>query len=198
VGNDPEWEIKSPMAGLLKLQTEFYTRLTEETLKYLRHIQGASLPAIPGTVLLPREGLQLEASGAPGETVEIELEIENRQRVHCVVTPMLSPFIHTAGATWFPSAVHQASLLLAPEQIDTLKIQLPLPSGIPYGVFRGALLLQGFRENGILVAITVTPARPAAPAKPAAAAKAAPARKQRAPKQARQRKQARRKGVKKP
>ena len=189
VGNDPEWEIKSPMAGLLKLQTEFYTRLTEETLKYLRHIQGASLPAIPGTVLLPREGLQLEASGAPGETVEIELEIENRQRVHCVVTPMLSPFIHTAGATWFPSAVHQASLLLAPEQIDTLKIQLPLPSGIPYGVFRGALLLQGFRENGILVAITVTPAGPPA------AAKAEPARKPPAQKKA-QRKHARRKGVK--
>ena len=54
VGNDPEWDSKSPMAGLLKLQTEFYTRLTEETLKYLRHIQAASLPSTPGTVLLPR------------------------------------------------------------------------------------------------------------------------------------------------
>ena len=93
VGNDPEWDSKSPMAGLLKLQTEFYARLTEETLKYLRHVQAASLPSTPGTVLLPREGLQLETSGAPGDSVELQLEIENRQRVHCVVTPMLSPFV---------------------------------------------------------------------------------------------------------
>ena len=161
VGNDPEWDSKSPMAGLLKLQTEFYARLTEETLKYLRHVQAASLPSTPGTVLLPREGLQLETSGAPGDTVELQLEIENRQRVHCVVTPMLSPFVHASGATWFPSAVHQTSLLLAPEQIDTIKMQLPLPAGIPDGVFRGALLLQGFRENAILVAITITPAKTA-------------------------------------
>jgi hypothetical protein len=80
--------------------------------------------------------------------------------------------------------VHQASLLLAPEQIDTIRMQLPLPSGIPDGVFRGALLLQGFRENAILVAITVTPAK-------TPAAEAPKARKPRAPKHTR------RKGVKK-
>src|SRR4029078_8476355 len=133
--------------------------------KYLRHIQAASLPSTPGTVLLPREGLQLETSGAPGDSGELQLEIENRQRVHCVVTPMLSPFVHASGATWFPSAVHQTSLLLAPEQIDTIKMKLRLPPGIPEGVFRGALLLQGFGENAILVAITVTPAQAPAEAK---------------------------------
>jgi hypothetical protein len=98
---------------------------------------------------------------------------------------MLSPFVHASGATWFPSAVHQTSLLLAPEQIDTIRIQLPLPSGIPEGIFRGALLLQGFRENAILVAITVASAQ--APA----ATQAPTVRKPRAPK-----KTTRRKGVK--
>ena len=181
VGNDPEWDSKSPMAELLRLQTEFYTRLTEETLKYLRHIQAASLPSTPGTVLLPTAGLQLEASVAPGESVELQLEIENRQRVHCVATPMLSPLVHASGATWFPEAMHQASLLLAPEQVEILRMRLQAPSTIPEGVFRGALLLQGFRENTIPVSITVTaansPAAEPAPAKSPAVKKPSPKRK---------------------
>jgi hypothetical protein len=157
VGNDPEPDNSSPLSELVRLQTEFYTRLTEETLKYLRRLQAASAPATPGTLLMPKGDLLLEASGAPGQSLELPLEVENRQRVHCVVTPMLSPFVHASGTTWFPSGMQQASLLLAPEQVETVKINLTLPANIPAGVFRGALLLQGFRESAIPVAINVEP-----------------------------------------
>jgi hypothetical protein len=161
VGNDSGSENQGPFSELMRLQTEFYTRLTEETLKYLRRLQAASVPATPGTVLMPEGALELKTTGSPGDNLELQLEVENRQRVHCVVTPMVSPFVHPSGATWFPADTQQTSVLLAPEQIETLKIQFALPTLIPQGVFRGALLLQGFRGDAIPVAITVAPLAPA-------------------------------------
>ena len=38
---------------LMRLQTEFQARLAEETLRYLRRLQGAAAPAAPGTVVMP-------------------------------------------------------------------------------------------------------------------------------------------------
>src|SRR5258708_7940451 len=98
----------------MRLQTDFYTRLTEETLRYLRRVQAAAIPSTPGTVLIPHADVELTASGAPGTTLQVQFEVENRQRMHCVLTPMLSPLVHVSGATWLPSAMQQASLLLAP------------------------------------------------------------------------------------
>ena len=141
---------------LLRLQTEFQARLAEETLRYLRRLQGASAPAAPGTVLMPGSTVELLAEGRPGETVELALEVENRQRAHSVVTPMLSPMASASGATWFPAAdPSPAFMLLAPEEVATLTIRLALPDNLPVSVYRGALLLQGFREGAITVVIDV-------------------------------------------
>ncbi|MCI0390633.1 MAG: hypothetical protein MOB07_17950 [Acidobacteria bacterium] len=170
VPNEPGDGNLGAFSELLRLQTEFQTRLAEETLRYLRRLQGASAPATPGTVLMPGSMVELQAAGRPGETVELTLEVENRQRAHSVVTPMLSPMASAAGATWFPAAdPSPASMLLAPEEVATLTIRLALPDNLPVGAYRGALLLQGFREGAIAVVINV---RSSSAPKPKAGAQA--------------------------
>jgi hypothetical protein len=156
VRNDSEESSSGTYAEIIRLQSEFYTRLTDETLKYLRRLQTTSMPAAPGTVVMPEGDAALHASGASGETVALQLEIENRQRVHCVVTPMLSPLVHASGATWFPAAdFERTSVLIAPEQVETLSVKVSVPPKAPAGTFRGMLLLQGFQDNAIPVAIDV-------------------------------------------
>lgn len=158
---DPDGAAGGLFSGLLHLQTDFYTRLTQETLRYLRRLQGAVAPAVPGTVLMPGSGVELNASGSPGASVELNLEIENRQRVHCVVTPMLSPLVGASGVTWFPAADSLPPLLLlAPEETATIVVRLPLPTNIPSGAYHGALLLQGLRDGAVPVAITVAGVTP--------------------------------------
>lgn len=165
VGNDPGEGASGAFADLLRLQTDFQARLAEETLRYLRRLQGAAAPAVPGTVLVPDGEVELQASGAPGTAVELRVEVENRQRVHCVVTPMLAPLVSASGVTWFPAAdPDPASTVLAPDESRELTIGLPLPAELPSGVYRGALILQGFRDGGIPVAIEAETPR-AAPAK---------------------------------
>jgi hypothetical protein len=155
----------SVFSELLRLQTEFQARLAEETLTYLRRVQGAAAPATPGTVLVPQDGASLAAAGAPGSTVELRLEVENRQRVHCVVTPMLGPLVSADGVTWMPAGEPaQPSTLVPPDQVRTLQLLVPLPAELPAGTYRGALLLQGFGDGGVAVAIEATP--PAAAATP--------------------------------
>lgn len=157
IPSDPD-KGRSTFGDLLRLQTEFQARLAEETLKYLRSIQGAAAPASPGTVLLTDGDAALEASGAPGASVLLSLEIENRQRVHCVVTPLLSPLVESSGTTWFPAAEPEpASSLLAPGEVRELALRVPLPAALPRGTYRGALILQGFREGGVPVSISVKP-----------------------------------------
>jgi hypothetical protein len=156
IPNEPDEEPGGPFSQLLRLQTDFYTRLTEETLRYLRRLQGAAAPAVPGTVLMPGGEIELSASGSPDTSIELDLEVENRQRVHCVVTPMLSPMVGPTGVTWFPAAeATPPSLLLAPTEVATLLVKVPLPANIPPGAYHGALLLQGFREGTIAVTVTV-------------------------------------------
>jgi hypothetical protein len=151
---------------LLRLQTEFQARLAEETLTYLRRVQGASAPAAPGTVLVPHEETRLSAVGAPGSTVELRLEVENRQRVYCVVTPMLGPLVSADGVTWIPAGEPaQPSTLVPPGDVRTLELALPLPAALPPATYRGALLLQGFGDGGVAVSIDVTDGKPPAPAR---------------------------------
>jgi hypothetical protein len=172
---------------LLRLQSEFQTRLAEETLNYLRRVQGAAAPASPGTVLVPQEDATVAAAGSPGSTVQLQLEIENRQRMHCVVTPMLSPLVSSDGVTWFPAASPAPSTLLAPAETRALAVAVSIPAALPPGVYRGALVLQGFGERGVAVAIEATGAatpRPttarAASTKKTSAARKPAARKTRA------------------
>src|SRR5687768_14226782 len=121
VRNDPKDTGNGSYDELIRLQSEFYTRLTEETLKYLRRLQATAAPAAPGTVVMPEGKVALEGSGAAGHLVPLRIEIENRQRMHCMVTPMLTPLVHASGATWFPAAsFDKPSVLLAPEQVETI------------------------------------------------------------------------------
>lgn len=157
IPNDPKDEGGGPFSDLFRLQAEFQTRLAEETMRYLHRLQGAAAPVAPGTVLLPDGSSELRVSGTPGFAVELRLEVENRQRVHCMVTPMLSPLVEASGVTWFPAAeLSPASTLLAPQEVSGLVIGLPVPGALPAGTYRGALLLQGFREGAISVVVTVS------------------------------------------
>jgi len=153
--NETESDVSAAFAELLRLQTEFQTRLTEETLNHLRRLQGATMPVAPATVLMPGGDAELRAAGSPGTTAELRLELDNRQRVHCVVTPMLSPLVEASGVTWFPSTVPSV-LLLAPDEVAQANIPLKLPEEIPVGLYRGALLLHGFHAGAIAVVIEVT------------------------------------------
>lgn len=160
VPNDPQGGPSGALGELLRLQTEFQTRLAEETLRYLRRLQGAAAPAAPGTVLSPGETTEVTGSGLPGTPVELVLEVENRQRVHCVVTPMMTPLVEPSGAVWFPAAEPSpSSMLLAPDEVRTVAVVLSLPADLAPGTYRGALVLQGFRDGGIRVAVTAEAAK---------------------------------------
>lgn len=175
VGNESESEIGGAFAELLRLQTEFHTRLTEETLTHLRRLQGAAMPVAPTTVLMPGGVSELRAAGSPGTPIQLEVELENRQRVYCIVTPMLSPLVENSGITWFPS-VEPMTLLLAPDEIAPLRISMALPVEIPAGVYRGALLLQGFRTAAIAVTIQVESVPPTRTSRKAPGARRAKAK----------------------
>lgn len=157
-----------PFAELLRLQTEFQARLTEESLRYLRRIGGALGPASPGTMVLPEEGLALTAGGPPGGSATLRLEVDNLQRVHCVLSPALTPLVSDSGVTWFAEVEPAAgSRLLAPGEMESLELVLRLPASLPPAVYRGALLLQGFRQGALPVAVTVEAEAPKAKKRPA-------------------------------
>jgi hypothetical protein len=154
VESDPPDEQRGPLSELLRLQSEFQARLADETLRYLRRLQGAFAPAAPGTVVRPDGDGELRAAGRPGQRVTLRLEAENRQRVHCLVTPMLTPLVARTGTTWFPAAdPSPAATLLAPGEVGTVTVELVLPAELPADVYKGALVLQGFREGGVPVTI---------------------------------------------
>ncbi|HEY1365951.1 MAG TPA: hypothetical protein VGF23_02515 [Gaiellaceae bacterium] len=151
---------------LVRLQTEFQARLAEETLQYLRRLQGAAAPATPGTVLLPDEGTLLRGTGSRGSVVELSLEVENRQRVHCLVSPLLGPLVNPDGVTWFPEVeALPSTALVPPGEARQQRLRVVVPMDIPFATYRGALLLQGFGDGALPVAIEVpepATARPAA------------------------------------
>lgn len=160
VPNDPAGPPGNPLSELVRLQTEFQARLAEETISYLRRLQGAAAPASPGTVVMPDGDSTLHATAKPGGSAKLELEIENRQRVHCMVTPALGQLGAASGVTWMPAAeASPPSLLVAPEQVVSLAVAVAVPPELPPDTYRGMLVLQGFRQGGVPVAIAVEPAQ---------------------------------------
>jgi hypothetical protein len=156
VPNDPAGSPGNPLSELVRLQTEFQARLAEETIAYLRRLQGAAAPASPGTVVMPDGDETLQAAAKPGGSATLELEVENRQRVHCMVTPALGQLVAASGVTWMPSVVASPpSLLVAPEQVAGLSLAVTVPPELPPDTYRGMLVLQGFRQGGIPVAVAV-------------------------------------------
>jgi hypothetical protein len=159
IPNEPEDDSGKAFGELLRIQSEFHTRLAEEALKYLHRLQGTAMPASPGTVMMPGSSgaSEFRAAGRAGASVELRLEVENRQRVHCSITPMLTPLVGASGVTWFPAVESSPAItLLAPDEIAALVINVALPPNLPAGTYKGALTLQGFREGAIPVAIGVT------------------------------------------
>ena len=69
---------------------------------YLRRIQGAAAPACAGHGGRADGEAMLTARDA-GRPATLALEVENRQRVHCMVTPMLARSSAPTGVTWFPA-----------------------------------------------------------------------------------------------
>ena len=148
-----------PFADLLRMQTEFQARLGEETMRYLRRLQGALGPASPGTVLLADAASELKADGLPGGRAELQLELENLQRVHCVVTPQITPLVSEAGTTWFAAAdLGGGFQILPPGDVRALALGLEIPADLPPDTYRGALVLVGFREGALPLTVRVGPA----------------------------------------
>jgi hypothetical protein len=147
-------------AELFRLQSDFQSRLAEETLRYLRRLQGAVVPAAPGTVVVPDADSEMRTAASPGASATLTLEIENLQRVHCMVSPQLTPLVSASGVTWFPSVENAtASKLIAPNTVEPLPITFGVPAELPAGEYRGALVLQGFRSNSLAVVVTVGDAK---------------------------------------
>jgi hypothetical protein len=160
IPNDPDSTARGVFGDLLRLQTEFQARLAEETVRYLRRLQGAGMPAAPGTVLRHDEANEVKATGAPGGSAALRLELENRQRVHSIVTPLLEPLV-ADGITWFPAVEPPpGSTLVPPGETRPVALAVQIPGDLPPGTYRGALVLQGFRDGAVPVALTV--AAPAA------------------------------------
>lgn len=175
ISNDPEEERNRPFGELFRLQTEFQARLADETLRYLRRLQGAAAPASPGTVVIPDAGSELKSSGSAGASAELKLEIQNLQRVHCTANPMLSPLVSASGTTWFAeSESTPVSLLVAPGATAQMQIRVPIPAQLPGGVYRGCLMLHGFRDGALPVVIEVSAPAREAPEQPGPGAKPKP------------------------
>lgn len=149
---DPE----GPFQQLLAAQADFHARLADETLRYLRRLSSLSGPWTPGTFVAPADGGTLEATASPGSPARLELEVDNRQEVHCLVTPVLTTMIDGAGTTWYPSLdVDPPTSLIAPGECTAWRIAVDVPAELPAGVYHGALLLHGFVDSGVAVTIRV-------------------------------------------
>jgi hypothetical protein len=158
LSSDADGQGSSSLTDLLRLQAEFQTRIVEETVGYLRRLQDTAMPVAPGTIVRPDPDATVAGSGRPGATVALSLEAENRQRVHCLVTPRIGPLVDPEGTTWAPEArADPAARLIPPGETATVALELVVPAELPPGTYRGSLLLQGFRESGVPVAVTVEP-----------------------------------------
>jgi hypothetical protein len=153
-GPEPENSAES-LRRLLELQSDFAARLSEETLRYLRSLQGVLGPAAPGTVVLAEAEAALEGDGPPGGTVVLELEVINEQAVYGVVAPSLSPLVSVGGGTWFPQAtVDPPYQLVEPQGLRKIALTIAVPEEIPPETYRGTLLFPG-SPSGVGVAIRV-------------------------------------------
>ncbi|GFE48903.1 hypothetical protein So717_06560 [Roseobacter cerasinus] len=173
----------SPFEELMKLQSAFQQSLSQATMQYLRQLQGIVGPVTPGTVVQQVEGTGVTLKLRPGGQAKALVNVENRQRVHSMVTPMITPLVSDTGATWFAqTAFTPPTALLATDEVLDFALVLEAPKDMPVGVYRGAVLIYGCSDGVVPLEVTVAKQaakRKAAPAaaKAKTAAKKAPARK---------------------
>ncbi len=169
IGDSPIPE--SPFSELVRLQMDFQTRLAEETLRYMRRIQASALPATPSTVVRADSDRPPRKAKA-GEPVAVVERVENRQRVHAIVTAALTPLVSGDGTIWFAQS-EPATLIVPPGEHADLELHLNVPRDLPSGTYRGALVLAGFEGVAISVAIAVASGAKAPTARRKAARKVA-------------------------
>lgn len=152
--SDSSASYTGPFAEYLRLQAEFQTRLTDETIKYLQGLQQLSVPGTPGSFFVSVSERKLHVSGRRGTTVSVEIELENHQRIYTIVNALLGPLSSTAGVTWFPSVRPEPALLfIAPGQNQQLTLNIAIPDTLPIGEYHGVLSLAGFSGEPIAVSI---------------------------------------------
>jgi hypothetical protein len=168
----------SPFSELLRLQTDFQARLADETFRYLRRLHGTLGPGAPGTVARATPGLALRGETAPGGRVPLSVEVQNLQRVHCVVAPHLTALLGPGGVTWIPATDPPlGSQLVAPGATETIALTLDVPAELPAGRYRGSLLLAGFTDGAVPVEVVVVAPPAETPAPPAPRKRAPSSRK---------------------
>jgi len=130
--------------------------VANETIRYLRRLQGALAPVTPGTVLLPEEDADLKARAVPGSTFEIALGVTNYQRVHAVAVPALDPLVSSSGTTWYPEADFSPEFsLVAPDESMKFLVRVSVPEALPGGTYVGALSLLGLRQQVFRLSVEV-------------------------------------------
>jgi hypothetical protein len=144
---------ESPFSELVRLQMDFQARLAEETLRYMRRIQASALPATPSTVVRAASDRPASRSTAGGSVTVVE-RLENRQRVHAIVTAALTPLVAGDGTTWF-AQIEPATLIVPPGEHADLELRFQVPAELPAGTYRGALVLAGLEGAAVPVAIEV-------------------------------------------
>lgn len=146
-------EQEAPFSELVRLQMDFQTRLAEETLRYLRRVQASALPTTPSTVVRAQTG-RPAVPGKAGDSVVIREQLENRQRVHAIVTAMLTPLVSGNGTTWFALS-EPVTLIVPPGERSTLELNVTIPPELPPGTYRGVLALTGLEDGALPVAVQV-------------------------------------------
>lgn len=153
---EPPHGASDALGEILRLQQDFQARMVDETLRYLRRVQGMFEPHAPGTVLRPDAPAALAATAAPGGRASVRLDVENRQRVHTVLAATLTPLVGEDGTTWFADAdVRPAFRLLAPAEQARVTLRLPVPADVPEGLYRGLVMLRGLHPGGVPLEVTV-------------------------------------------
>lgn len=155
---EPSQGAAETLGEILRLQGEFQTRMVDETLRYLRRVQGMFEPHAPGTVLRPDSPATLSGTAPVGGAVQVRLDVENRQRVHTALAAVLTPLVADDGTTWFADAdVRPAFRLLAPAEEASVSIEVPVPDDVPPGTYRGLVTLRGLTPTGVPLEVVVTP-----------------------------------------
>jgi hypothetical protein len=147
----------NPLSDWLRLQADFQARLADETLRYLRRLQGAAAPVTPGTVLVPEDGSELTARAKSGGSFEITLDVKNYQRVHAMAAPALDPMVSSSGITWYPEAEFSPEFsLVAPDESIKFVVRVNVPVVLPSGTYIGALSLRGLRQQIFRISVDVS------------------------------------------
>ena len=66
ISNKPDDDKNKPFAEIFRLQTEFQARLADETLRYLRRLQGSVAPASPGNRCYSRKRVRANSERGTG------------------------------------------------------------------------------------------------------------------------------------